>query len=177
MLFAQNFDAYLIGGVSFSQIDGDRLSGYNKAGLVAGGATSFELSEGWSLQQEIVYYMRGSRATDEQLSLDNFSFRRLNYLDLTILSNHALNDEWSIIGGLGYGVFVNVKSDVPEFKELYRADLFGTIGAQYMLSEKWYVILKGQYSVRSANKAFNAFNNSLSLSLRYRMFSSSNINK
>jgi len=169
-VYSQNFEAYIIGGVSFSQVDGDKLAGYNKAGLVAGGVTSFELKDGWAFQQEIVYYMRGSRATNSQLSIDNFSFRKLDYIDLIAQMKLAINDDWAAIGGMGYGIFVNVKSDVPEIKSSYRGDIFGTLGVQYLLSEKWYVLIKGQYSLISANKLFNAYNNSIHLSLRYRLF-------
>lgn len=167
---AQTFEAHAIGGVSFSQIDGDKLSGYNKAGLLVGGATSFKLKNGWSIQQEIVYYMRGSRATDAQLTLDNFAVKRLDYIDLIALANYMLNDEWSIVGGLGYGAFVSIKSDVAADKSQYQSDWFGTLGAQYKLSDKWVAVLKGQYSIVSVFKSQNAFNNSLNLSLRYRLF-------
>lgn len=169
MTHAQNFEAHLIGGVSFSQIDGDKLSGYNKAGLVAGGSTGFKLKNGWSLHQEIVYYMRGSRATDSQLSLDNFEVKRLDYIDLTALANYEVNEDWCILGGLGYGAFIFIKSDVAVDKAQYHSDWFGTLGAQYKLSDKWVVVLKGQYSIVSVFKSQNAYNNSLNLSLRYRL--------
>jgi len=168
--YGQNFEAYIIGGVSFSQIDGDKLAGYNKVGLVAGGMTSFELKGGWSFQQEIVYYQRGSKATVEQLSLDNFSIKRLDYIDIIAQAKYALNDKWGLLAGLGYGAFVNVKSDVTENKSLYKSDLFGTIGVEYQLTDNLFTVLKGQYSMLSIFEIQNAYNNSLNVSLRYKFF-------
>jgi opacity protein-like surface antigen len=167
--YAQNFDAFIIGGLNVSQIEGDKLSGYNKAGIIFGGATRFVLKEGWSLQQEIVYYQRGSRATDKELNNDNFSIKRLDYIDILLLANYAINEDWSVIGGLGFGAFVNVKSDVVEDRSVYKSDIFGTLGVQYQLSEKWFAMFKGQYSLQTTSKIQDAYNNSLNLSLRYRL--------
>lgn len=168
---AQNFEAYLIGGFDVSQIDGDKLSGYNKGGAVFGGATAFKLNEEWKLQQEITYYQRGSRATDEQLSLDNFSIRRVDYIDFSLAGHHFFNNNWSLLAGAGYGVFVNVKSDVKEDKSLYKGDLFLTIGPQYALSEVLSAAIKLQYSVLPIFKNQDAYNNSINLTLRYKMIS------
>ena len=168
---AQNFEAYVIGGFDVSQIDGDKLSGYNKGGAVFGGATAFKLNDSWKLLQEITYYQRGSRATDEQLSLDNFSIRRVDYIDFSLLGNHSFNDQWGLLVGVGYGVFVNVKSDINEDKSLYNGDLFLTIGPQYILSEVLSAALKLQYSVLPIIKNQDAYNNSINLTLRYKMIS------
>lgn len=166
---AQSFEAYLIAGFDVSQIDGDKLSGYNKGGGVFGGATAFKLNDQWKLQQEITYYQRGSRATDEQLSLDNFSIRRVDYIDFSLVGHHFFDEKWSLLAGAGYGVFVNVKSDVKEDKSLYNGDLFLTVGPQYALSEVLSAAIKLQYSVLPIFKNQDAYNNSINLTLRYKM--------
>ncbi|HNP18817.1 MAG TPA: outer membrane beta-barrel protein [Fulvivirga sp.] len=168
--FSQNFDAFIIGGFNVSQIEGDKLSGYNKAGIIFGAATRFKLKEPWSFQQEIVYYQRGSRATDKELNADNFSFKRLDYIDILLLGKYMINEDWSIIGGLGIGAFIHVKSDVVENKSVYKPDLFGTLGAEYALSPKWVAAVKGQYSLITISKIQDAYNNTLNFSLRYRLF-------
>ncbi len=170
-IYAQNFEAYLIAGFDVSQIDGDKLSGYNKGGAVIGGATGFKLNDQWSLLQEITYYQRGSRATNKQLSLDNFSVRRIDYIDLSLIGNHLFNEQWSLLLGAGYGIFVNVKSDVKEDKSLYNGDLFLTIGPQYALSAVLSVAIKLQYSTLPIFENQDAYNNSISLTLRYKMIS------
>jgi opacity protein-like surface antigen len=167
---AQNFEAFLIGGVNLSQIDGDKLAGYNKVGFVVGGATSITINEEWDFQQEIVYYQRGSKATADQLSIENFSIKRLDYIDIIAQVKYDLEENLALLGGLGYGTFVKVKSDVPEDKSLYNPDIFATFGVQYQLADNLFIALKGQYSLNSVFKPHNAYNNSLSLSLRYRLF-------
>ncbi len=167
---SQNFNAFIIGGFNVSQIEGDKLSGYNKAGIIFGAATRFKIKDTWSFQQEIVYYQRGSRATDKELDADNFSFKRLDYIDILLLGNYMINDNWSVIGGLGIGAFIHVKSDVVENKSVYKPDLFGTLGAEYALSQKWVAAFKAQYSLQTISKIQDAYNNSLNLSLRYSLF-------
>ena len=168
--YGQGFDAYIIGGMNFSQIDGDKLSGYNKAGLVAGGVTSFDLKDGWSFQQEIVYSQRGSRATAKQLSFDNFSIKRLDYIDIIAQVRKTINDKWGLIGGIGFGTFIKVKSDVREDTALYKSDLFPTLGAEYQLADNLFAVFKAQYSISTIFETQNAWNNNLSLTLRYRVF-------
>ena len=63
-----------------------------------------------------------------------------------------INDQWSIVGGLGLGAFIHVKSDVVENKSVYKPDLFGTLGVEYTLSQKWVAALKGQYSLQTISK-------------------------
>lgn len=167
--YGQGFEAYVIGGVNFSQIDGDKLSGYNKIGLVVGGVTSFKLKGGWSFQQEIIYSQRGSRATSKQLSFDNFSIKRLDYIDVIAQVHKVIKDKWGFIGGIGYGVFIKVKSDVTEDKALYKFDLFPTIGVEHQLADNLFAVIKAQYSFKTIFETQNAWNNNLSLSLRYRL--------
>ncbi len=166
---SQNFNAYFIGGFNVSQIEGDKLSGYNKAGFVIGGATNFKLNDQWHLQQEIVYYQRGSRATDAEFDLDNFTVRRIDYIDFLLLPNYRFNQQWSIIGGLGYGVFVNVKSDIDEDKSQFKGDLFATLGPQYTLGERWTANIRLQFSMLPILDNQDAFNNSISFTLRYKI--------
>lgn len=165
--FSQNFNAYIIAGFNVSQIEGDKLKGYNKAGFIFGGATNFKLNESWSLQQEIVYYQRGSRATDNELQADNFTVLRVDYLDFSLLPVYSIDDRWSIIGGLGYGVFVDVDSDLNAERSVFENDLFFTLGPQYLLADQILASVKIQYSAISVLDFQNGFNNSINFTLRY----------
>ena len=92
---AQGFEAYAIGGVTFSQIEGDNLKGYNNVGLMAGGASNFILQNDFSFQQEIVYYQRGSRANADQLNDDIFTIKGLRYIDFAAIINKKVI--WDIL--------------------------------------------------------------------------------
>ena len=52
---AQNFDGGFIIGVSTSQVSGDRLGGFNKAGILVGVFASTSISSIMRLQMEMIY--------------------------------------------------------------------------------------------------------------------------
>jgi hypothetical protein len=167
--YSQNFEAHIIGGFNISQVDGDKLSGYNKLGLVFGGITSFNINEDWNFQQEIVYFQRGSRATDKQLTLDNFQIRRIDYIDFLLQVERSIQKNWSAVLGMGYGAFINVKSDVPENNSLYIGDIIGVIGIRYQLSEILSLVLKGQYSLQPIFSNQDSYNNAISVTFRFKL--------
>lgn len=166
---SQNFKAYIIGGVSISQIEGDKLSGYNKLGFEGGLATSFIINDSWSLQQELVFNQRGSRATDKELHLDNFTELRLDYIDFMLLPVYSINEQWSIIGGLGYGFFVQYKSDFEREKSDFKNDLFVTVGPQYHVSDNLLLLVRIKFSMVPVFNNQDAYNNSLSLTARFKL--------
>ncbi|QSE97081.1 outer membrane beta-barrel protein [Fulvivirga lutea] len=166
---AQNFRAYIIAGFNVSQIEGDELSGYNKAGLIFGGATNFKLDEKWSFQQEIVYYQRGSRATDEELEADDFTKLRVDYIDISILPVYHIDEKWSVIGGLGYGFFIDVVSDLNAERSVFENDLFFALGPQYQLSYKLLASIRLQFSTITVLDFQDAYNNSINFTIRYKL--------
>ena len=80
---------YIYGiGLSTSQVSGDDLAGFNKAGLVFGGFTNRILSNRNSLQLEIVYIQKGSRNPDiinEESENYNKPYINLSYIEIPIL--------------------------------------------------------------------------------------------
>ena len=57
---AQNFGGGLILGLSTSQVGGDNLGGFNKAGLLVGAFVNIPISELLSFQMEMTYIQKGS---------------------------------------------------------------------------------------------------------------------
>ena len=165
---SQNFNAYIIGGFSISQIEGDKLSGYNKLGFVGGLATKFKIDDKWSFQQELVYNQRGSRATDKELFLDNFTELRIDYIDFMLLPVYSINEKWDVVGGLGYGFFVQYTSDFDRDKSDFRGDFFATAGPQYNLSEHLSLLGRIKFSMIPIFSNQDAYNNSLSFTARYK---------
>lgn len=165
---AQNFNAYIIGGFNISQIEGDKLTGYNKSGFIVGGATNFKLNDQWGFQQEIVYYQRGSRASDTELNADNFTELRIDYIDVLLLPQYLINENWSILCGPGYGFYLNDKSDFNT-GVTFTGDLFFVLGPQYKLSEKWISSVRVQYSILDVIDNRDALNNSINFTLRYKL--------
>ncbi|MFZ1749084.1 MAG: hypothetical protein WAU01_02785, partial [Saprospiraceae bacterium] len=59
-LQAQHFKATAILGINASQIDGDTLFGYNKAGITAGARLSYQNTGKIDVALEMLYSQRGS---------------------------------------------------------------------------------------------------------------------
>jgi len=63
-LYSQQFDGGILAGGALSQVDGDYWTGFTKAGFLAGGFVSLELSPNSSLQLELEYIQKGSKKND-----------------------------------------------------------------------------------------------------------------
>ena len=60
-LQAQNFGGGIILGLSASQVGGDNLEGFNKAGLLTGAFVNRHISPSLSIQMEMTYIQKGSK--------------------------------------------------------------------------------------------------------------------
>src|SRR5258706_10632378 len=83
LIYAQNFNAGLRFGIDGSQVNGDNLSGFNKAGIIAGAYVSRKFSDLISLQMEMVYIQKGSRKPTD---MNNSYYRlRVHYIEVPVL--------------------------------------------------------------------------------------------
>ncbi len=148
--FAQSFNAGLRLGICGSQVNGDRLSGFDKAGLVGGGFVSRELSEHFALQFEIVYVQKGSRKPVDD---NNEYYRmRVNYIEVPVLLLWHLSKNVDLTGGPSFGRLIfseendqlRVYEDAPPFKNFEFAGNFGVI---YRMDEHWAVDARYSHSI------------------------------
>jgi len=58
---AQAVKGALIGGVNFTQVDGDEIYGFKRVGANVGGAAIIPFTDKWSLTVETIFSMEGSR--------------------------------------------------------------------------------------------------------------------
>lgn len=59
-LSGQNFNAGIVAGVSTTQVSGDNLAGFHKAGLILGGFVKRDINDQMQLQIEMTYTQKGS---------------------------------------------------------------------------------------------------------------------
>lgn len=72
-----NFKGGLEGGIVGTQVDGENLSGFNKAGFRFGGFIEKPLNDKWSGQFSMVYFPKGSR--------DSINYAiRLHYIEMPL---------------------------------------------------------------------------------------------
>lgn len=69
---AQSFNAGLIVGPTFCQVDGDRYFGYHKLGFTAGGYANLPVSDHFALQMELKYTLMGAHSSAEEADLPGY---------------------------------------------------------------------------------------------------------
>lgn len=136
---SQNFNGGLIGGVSSSQVSGDNLSGYNKAGLFLGVFTQVPVSSITNIKMEMNFIQKGSR--NPKLNQNGIPDISTSYLEIPISLNYNQNELLSIESGIQTAfllsakdndVYGSVNSDPPFDK----TDISAFIGIYYHYSEK-----------------------------------------
>lgn len=136
---SQNFNGGLIGGISSSQVSGDNLSGYNKAGLFLGVFTQVPVSSITNIKMEMNFIQKGSR--NPKLNQNGIPDISTSYLEIPISLNYNQNELLSIESGIQTAfllsakdndVYGSVNSDPPFDK----TDISAFIGIYYHYSEK-----------------------------------------
>lgn len=136
-LQAQNFSGRLILGINGSQIDGDGMSGYYKPGLVAGGGVRFPVNSRLSIGPEIMYSMKGSKASFDQVTKQGYPriIYRVNYLDLPLVADYRISGGIQAEGGISYGRLLNAKLD--------NGSNLGFVDVPYLFKKSDFQILLG----------------------------------
>ncbi len=107
-LKAQTFTAHILAGAATSQVSGDQLSGFNKAGVIAGAGVNAMLSKKIDLGFEIYYIQKGSL---KQSNIDKGDFEyyrlRLNYLEIPLLLQYHMSDKLGLELGPSIGTLIS----------------------------------------------------------------------
>ncbi|WP_320110780.1 outer membrane beta-barrel protein [Draconibacterium orientale] len=184
-VIAQRFDAGIIAGFNGTQVEGDNLKGYHKAGILAGLFVQTDIAPAIVAGMEIKYSQKGSRRSfdPKQPDIDKYVMR-LDYIDIPLFMAFRTNDRSMIIGGIAPGVLIHSKelnSDgeipVPDRQDFNTFDLQPFVGFQFDFLEYASVDLRFALSVlpssdkSETNYYFHngLFNNVISLALYYRL--------
>ncbi len=90
--FAQSFNAGLVAGGTFSQVDGDSYYGYHQLGFTAGAYVNLPMAEHFAAQMELKYSLLGARASVkeiEEFGYNDFNLR-LHYAEIPIMLRYDL---------------------------------------------------------------------------------------
>jgi len=111
-LDAQDFKGKIIAGINSSQIEGDRLKGYNKPGLVLGIGAAFPINSEWSIEPELLYAQKGSRSSQNEQALNGkIETIALTYIDLPIIVNYKLREDLVLQAGLSPNYLIGAEID------------------------------------------------------------------
>ena len=102
-LYTQDFAGGVIIGLSASQVSGDNLAGYNKAGLLIGAFANRKITKLLTVQMEINYIQKGSNnpnINDLQNSNYNTPDISLSYVEVPIIFNFQQNENLQLESGI-----------------------------------------------------------------------------
>lgn len=104
----------LIGGATFTQVDGDNFAGYSKTGLTVGGIVYAELAHKLAASVEILYTQKGSKSNKTQASnnhvylIKNYKIN-LNYAEVPIMLNYFDRRKSHFGAGFSYSRLISYK--------------------------------------------------------------------
>ena len=67
-MHAQSFNAGLIAGATFAQVDGDHYAGYHQLGFTAGAYANLPLDDYFAVQLELKYSLLGAHSSDKEVN-------------------------------------------------------------------------------------------------------------
>ena len=112
---AQNFGGGIILGLSTSQVSGDNLGGFNKAGLLVGSFIDLQLSKTLKYQMEITFIQKGSN--NPKMNENEITDISLSYIDIPIVIKYQQSNIIAIETGFETAFLINA----------YDNDLYGKI--------------------------------------------------
>lgn len=182
---AQDFKFFALGGPVVSQIDGDRIGGYDKMGVVAGLGVSHSINTKWNALMELEYISKGKGTYEESTGATYKT--ALHYLQLPLLAEYNVADHFYIETGLSFAYLMSYQfyeNGEPTSGEPFQPlnfDLDWLIGGTYEINEDWRVNLRFSYSIIHMNEItetdyyrpniwkhpLGKYNRSLALALQY----------
>jgi len=148
-LFSQNFTGGLIGGISTSQVSGDNLGGYHKAGLFLGVFTQLPINQISNLKMEMNFIQKGSN--NPKMLKNGISDISTSYLEVPISTHYYQNEITSFeIGGQIAFLLTSTDNDIygsvssELINPFNKVDIGAFIGMNYHLSDK--IILNSRMS-------------------------------
>ncbi len=141
-------------GIVASQVDGDRLEGYDKPGFKAGIYTQNEFKKPWSFITGMAYIQKGSRKlSNPDIPDDRFYILRLNYVEVPFLVQYVYKSKYLAEVGLVFGYLYRAREDVdgygftepdPPFRSY---DFPGRWGLGYLATQNLSFKLHQSYSL------------------------------
>lgn len=91
---AQSFNAGLIVGPTFCQVDGDHYAGFHQLGFTAGAYANLPLDDFFAVQMELKYSLLGAHSSDKEVNefyYNPYSLR-LHYAEIPIMLQYNLGN-------------------------------------------------------------------------------------
>lgn len=111
---AQVIKGMLIGGVNFTQVDGDEVYGFHRQGVNAGVGAIVPFTPKWSLTLETLFTQKGAYQGPQYNVVRNGETLtgeydlRMNYVEVPVLIHYTDKEVISAGAGLSYGRLVGI---------------------------------------------------------------------
>ena len=138
---AQNFGGGIILGLSTSQVSGDHLGGFNKAGLLVGCFIDLQLSNILKGQMEMTFIQKGSN--NPKMNENSISDISLSYVEIPLLLKYQQSNTIAIEGGIETAFLISSsdndiygKISTKNTREFNTTDIGIFIGLDYSISPR-----------------------------------------
>ena len=184
--YAQRFEGGILAGYNASQVKGDRFTGYNKPGVLAGFYVQTDIVQAVFAGMEIKYSQKGARnRINPKNPVPEKYIMRLGYIDVPFYAGFRTNDKGTVIAGVSAGYLIHSK-EFDEYGEFVKEDqnafndfdLQPFVGFQFDMLDQVKLDLRFAFSVLPirglpGNTNYywlnHQFNNVISLALYYRL--------
>ena len=140
-IHAQNFGGGLILGLSTSQVSGDHLGGFNKAGLLVGGFIDLQLNKTLKGQMEMTFIQKGSN--NPNMNENSYSDISLSYVEIPLLLKYQQSSTIAIEGGIETAFLISASdNDIygqisgSSTREFNTTDISIFIGMDYSINPR-----------------------------------------
>jgi len=171
---AQGFGGGLFAGISTSQVSGDGIGGFNKAGAWAGGFTDYRFTPRSTLQLELTFIQKGSRQAPTAKNNNILILYNHNMLEIPVMYRWYGIKNMSIELGTQVGILLSSLDRVTNSVEsrnssvYHRAEWSGAAGlSYYFLKGKIEVNVRYSNSILSMRKQDWWMNHLFGFSVRY----------
>ena len=160
--FAQRFNAGLIAGATFCQVDGDSYAGYHQLGFTVGPYVNLPLSDYFSAQMELKYSLFGAHSSVKEVNdygYNPFNLR-LHYAEVPLMLQCNLGmlriggrqlDFLTLEAGVSLDVRLRATEDVDDYQvTTHRWNLLSATanaGVHMAFNEHWGMGARWVYSV------------------------------
>lgn len=171
----KKFNLVLVAGMNASQVNGDKLAGFDKVGLLAGAGISRQVNKKIGWQFEILYSEKGSKDVAGLSNIQLDTLFRFNYIEIPLMVNYSIYDKLQIQGGIYTAV--RIKAEYDDYVNRFdRSNIIRSldhglcIGVNYSLTDHWKANIRVSQSVLDINNSFEVYYNlSSTLSIRYQL--------
>ncbi|HSH66709.1 MAG TPA: porin family protein [Bacteroidia bacterium] len=125
-------------GLSTSQVSGDDLAGFNKAGLSAGLFSSILFSKKWTAAFELLFVQKGSKYVSHPELGDPFYYRlQLNYIEVPVFLQYHLK-KFCLEAGPGFGYLINYEEEdmsgiITGYRPFNKTEISYNVGINYQI--------------------------------------------